>query len=939
MLVLNSLPNVQVLNGRSTKDDEEEEEEEEENNEENEESGNQNRNNHLYPQMEEIKEDKNMENNSNYISNENNNNSKQNNSYENNNKDKINENNNNNKQIETQTVKTITEKITITKNINLIDGKEYVQKNIEISKEGQNQPNMLLNNKEIPDNSNRNSLPIQNNNDQNTNNANNINENRESLNEVKSMNTSPNSNENKSNSKFLIDITNDELKLLKDNKYNPNSDFVNILREYSSIINDNEKNEENKISNLYLNKLKKAEDKKVNISNYYYFYLLIKKKMKILKKIFDEIFPYILNKCPEINKNNILIRLNNELYNTIKDSKDLISTIHSHIESYNNNNKNSNLNDSNKNNKNENDNNLNDLIKEKDNKIKEKDNKIKEKENKIKEKDNKIAALESQKNDLLKSIDNDKNTYEKKISSLEKENKIMTEKLLDKVNNIINEPQSINNNEEKSINLKNHSQSPKKLLDNQNSENFRYTRNNNINFNKTKSPLKTYDNANLFDNNILNNLNTNDDINTMSNINPNRHQLISLKTLKDFIKELYISKANYDMKCLELKLPRETLEEHMYTFLNKKYGLKNLIIDWARNIINGIKYYSKKDSLVLLFGKILRNEQEEDARFIIEKVLDSIEELLLYYIKRQNPLKSVKEIKKIFERKKKTELYEEEWKGIIYSIYEKNEANEIEKKIDNFINKGNEKKKIEMFQKYKESRINNINYSRNNNNLMNTNYTNNGNYFNTINSNNNTLSPRNYNLSYMNTINNINNNKLSRMEKYNMILFNDEKNILFSDFLKIVLDNHIRFRDRQLKNFVEIFKSVDTNKDGIVNEEEFTELIQKMKIFKEDELENKIFLFLEKIDPFDNQRITFSECISFFSSETIKVSDINGNEREMSILEKVCFNGDTSENGNIGYNNTIELNEKNKIDGNIELNDNNDNKNDKNIYNENNIEK
>ena len=222
---------------------------------------------------------------------------------------------------------------------------------------------------------------------------------------------------------------------------------------------------------------------------------------------------------------------------------------------------------------------------------------------------------------------------------------------------------------------------------------------------------------------------------------------------------------------------------------------------------------------------------------------------------------------------------------------------------------------------------------------MNTNYTNNGNYFNTINSNNNTLSPRNYNLSYMNTINNINNNKLSRMEKYNMILFNDEKNILFSDFLKIVLDNHIRFRDRQLKNFVEIFKSVDTNKDGIVNEEEFTELIQKMKIFKEDELENKIFLFLEKIDPFDNQRITFSECISFFSSETIKVSDINGNEKEISILEKVCFNGETSENGNIGYNNTIELNEKNKIDGNIELNDNNDNKNDKNIYNENNIEK
>ena len=51
----------------------------------------------------------------------------------------------------------------------------------------------------------------------------------------------------------------------------------------------------------------------------------------------------------------------------------------------------------------------------------------------------------------------------------------------------------------------------------------------------------------------------------------------------------------------------------------------------------------------------MRNEQEEDARFIIQKVSESIEELLLYYIKRQNPLKLVNEIKKILEKKKKSE--------------------------------------------------------------------------------------------------------------------------------------------------------------------------------------------------------------------------------------------------------------------------------------------
>ena len=121
----------------------------------------------------------------------------------------------------------------------------------------------------------------------------------------------------------------------------------------------------------------------------------------------------------------------------------------------------------------------------------------------------------------------------------------------------------------------------------------------------------------------------------------------------------------------------------MYTFLNKKYGLKNLIIEWAKNIIAGIRYYSKKDSHVLLFGKIMRNDQEERARFIIQKVTESIEELLLYYIKRQNPLKLVDDINKIFQQKKNQELLEKEKKEKIYNIYEKKKEKESKKKNKN----------------------------------------------------------------------------------------------------------------------------------------------------------------------------------------------------------------------------------------------------------------
>ena len=152
--------------------------------------------------------------------------------------------------------------------------------------------------------------------------------------------------------------------------------------------------------------------------------------------------------------------------------------------------------------------------------------------------------------------------------------------------------------------------------------------------------------------------------------------------------------------------------------------------------------------------------------------------------------------------------------------------------------------------------------------------------------------------------------------------------------MKIILDNHIRFRDKQLKNFVDLFRSVDTNRDGIINEEEFSELIQKMKIFKEDEVENVIFQYLEKLDPFDNQKFTFSECINFFSSEFIEDKNLNGEEREISVLEKVCFPDTPDKNGNNVINIQQENNENDKIIEGIETNNNineqNENNNNKN---------
>ena len=50
----------------------------------------------------------------------------------------------------------------------------------------------------------------------------------------------------------------------------------------------------------------------------------------------------------------------------------------------------------------------------------------------------------------------------------------------------------------------------------------------------------------------------------------------------------------------------------MFTFLNQRYGLKQLIVEWASSIVYAVKIYSPEDAQVHLFGKILKNSVEED---------------------------------------------------------------------------------------------------------------------------------------------------------------------------------------------------------------------------------------------------------------------------------------------------------------------------------------
>jgi hypothetical protein len=230
---------------------------------------------------------------------------------------------------------------------------------------------------------------------------------------------------------------------------------------------------------------------------------------------------------------------------------------------------------------------------------------------------------------------------------LERENKVMTDKLLKNAKEIINGNM---NNSMMSANYDKHK------------DDNNYSHNINESMNKTK-----------IGNNVT--------------IAPTGSRVLTIKMMKDIINEIYASKVEFDKKCMENKMPRETMEQHMYTYLNQKYGLKNLIIEWATSIINAIKMYSSEDSDICLFGKILRNELEEDARLVLARLKTTISDLLSYFLKSKMPLKSNSEIKELLNQKTNGMLLEDEWKGIVYYVYEKDDASNLENRIVDFIRK------------------------------------------------------------------------------------------------------------------------------------------------------------------------------------------------------------------------------------------------------------
>jgi len=92
-----------------------------------------------------------------------------------------------------------------------------------------------------------------------------------------------------------------------------------------------------------------------------------------------------------------------------------------------------------------------------------------------------------------------------------------------------------------------------------------------------------------------------------------------------------------------------------------------------------------------------------------------------------------------------------------------------------------------------------------------------------------------------------------------------------------------------LKNMINSFKKVDIDGNGIINEDEFLKLLNILKVNKGSS-EEKLSNILTKADPFNQKKITFSQCIKYFSSQPFEEEDDNLLIRDKrNLLDKICL--------------------------------------------------
>lgn len=280
---------------------------------------------------------------------------------------------------------------------------------------------------------------------------------------------------------------------------------------------------------------------------------------------------------------------------------------------------------------------------------------------------------------------------------------------------------------------------------------------------------------------------------------------LTLKQLKETIEAIYQSKLKFDQKCADAHLPRETMEQHMYTYLNQRYGLKSLIIEYASSIIRAVNKYQATDNDVAVFGRILRNEIDEEFRYVQRQLKHTVAELLRVYLKGKFPLKTDDAIADLLSKRTNGFVYEAEWSEIVKYMYNHEDSLALIVMVRELIAAESSKGESPGTRRTADADDDGE---------------------------------------------------------------GGRGRVRYDAFLGVLLDFQLRGHEKFLSKFRDEFRAVDADENGVLNEPEFRRLVRRIDPGK---TPSDVEALLNLVDPFNNQHITFSECVSVLSSELVKL--------------------------------------------------------------------
>jgi hypothetical protein len=217
---------------------------------------------------------------------------------------------------------------------------------------------------------------------------------------------------------------------------------------------------------------------------------------------------------------------------------------------------------------------------------------------------------------------------------------------------------------------------------------------------------------------------------------------------------------------------------------------------------------------------VLKNECDEEFRFIQLHVKETLQNLLRILLREKHHLKTEGEISAIIEQIQLSTIEDWQWKKIVNKMYDREDVETLMHRFRECVEVRKQRKENSAFPQ-QSHRMNTASASR----------------------------------------------KLSRDEEIMKRKSNKSDNkLLYCEFLKVVLDFQLQEHEKFLGKFTQIFKMVDHDSNGIIDENQFRDLIQNMGII---EFQEDVEALLTAVDPHNNKQMTYSEIVQLLSSVSI----------------------------------------------------------------------